>query len=117
MISENQPLSEEVQQKQYQTPTSKSIRKKQSPLKLLCDNLGLKEIVFSVTDTSGNKASATVNIFISDNLNICSNSINPPSDSNSPTIDTDGDGFADDTDAFPFDPNEWTDTDLSLIHI
>ena len=111
VISENQPLLEEIQQKQYQALTSKSIRKKQSPLKLLCDNLGLKEIVFSVTDASGNKASATVNIFISDNLNVCGNSINPPSDSNSTTIDTDGDGFEDDIDAFPFDPNEWTDKD------
>ena len=86
VISENQPLLEEIQQKQYQALTSKGIRKKQSPLKLLCDNLGLKEIVFSVTDTSGNKASATVNIFISDNLNVCGNSINPPSGSNSTTL-------------------------------
>ena len=29
----------------------------------------------------------------------------------SPTVDTDGDGFDDEIDAFPFDPNEWTDTD------
>ena len=83
-------------------------------LKLSCDDLGVQEIVFSVTDTSGNTASTTVNITVTDDFNTCGE-IDPSPElgggGSSPDLDTDGDGVEDSIDAFPLDPLEWTDTD------
>ena len=91
-----------------------------------CDNLGVQQVVYSVTDSSGNTSSKTINITITDELNTC-NSSDPPApsgggaDSDDPPapsgggVDSDGDGFLDSLDAFPFDPFEWLDTDSDLI--
>ena len=91
-----------------------------------CDNLGVQQVVYSVTDSSGNTSSKTINITITDELNTC-NSNDPPApsgggaDSDDPPgpsggeVDSDGDGFLDSLDAFPFDPFEWLDTDSDLI--
>ena len=91
-----------------------------------CDNLGVQQVVYSVTDSSGNTSSKTINITITDELNTC-NSSDPPApsgggaDSDDPSgpsggeVDSDGDGFLDSLDAFPFDPSEWLDTDSDLI--
>jgi hypothetical protein len=104
-----------------------------------CDNLGVQQVVYSVTDSSGNTSSKTINITITDELNTC-NSSDPPApsgggaDSDDPPgpsgggpdsgdppgpsggeVDSDGDGFLDSLDAFPFDPSEWLDTDSDLI--
>ena len=70
-----------------------------------CNNLGTKEIIFLVTDPSGNTASTTVNITITDDLEICG----PPPEPVS--LDSDNDGVADSEDAFPSDPTEWKDSD------
>ena len=70
-----------------------------------CNNLGTKQIIFSVMDPSGNTASTTVNITITDDLQICG----PPSEPIS--LDSDNDGVADSQDAFPNDPTEWKDSD------
>ena len=91
-----------------------------------CDNLGLQQVVYSVTDSSGNTSSKTINITITDELNTCNSSDPPPpsgggADSDDPSgpsggeVDSDGDGFLDSLDAFPFDPSEWLDTDSDLI--
>ena len=63
-------------------------------LKLTCDDLGVQEIVFSVTDTSGNTASTTANITVTDDFNTCGEidpSPEPGGGDSSPDIDTDGD--------------------------
>ena len=70
-----------------------------------CDNLGEKEITFSVFDSSGNKGSTSVKIIITDDQNFCG----PPPDPS--TLDTDNDGVIDSLDAFPNNPNEWKDSD------
>ena len=74
-----------------------------------CDNLGVQQVVFSVTDIAGNTSSKTINITITDDLNICDDT--DTSASSGGGIDSDGDGFIDSSDAFPFDPSEWIDTD------
>ena len=83
--------------------------------KLTCDDLGVQQIIFSVTDTSGNTASTTVNITVTDDFNTCSSIPTPPAPggggSGSVVVDTDGDGVEDSVDAFPLDPLEWVDTD------
>ena len=74
-----------------------------------CDDLGVQQIVYSVTDASGNTTSKTINITITDDLNVCNSIV-----SSTPSgvgLDSDGDGFIDSTDDFPFDPLEWVDTD------
>ena len=93
--------------------SSKNI-KNSNLLKLTCDDLGVQEIVFSVTDTSGNTASTTVNITVTDDFNTCGEidpSPEPGGGGSSSDIDTDGDGVKDSEDAFPLDPSEWVDTD------
>tara|TARA_A100001011_G_scaffold393249_1_gene482662 strand:- start:15729 stop:19853 length:4125 start_codon:yes stop_codon:yes gene_type:complete len=90
-----------------------------------CDNLGAQEVVYSVTDSSGNTSSKTINIIVTDDDNVCNSSDLPKVSSGGETdsgeissgggIDSDGDGFLDSSDAFPFDPAEWLDTDSDLI--
>ncbi len=84
-----------------------------------CDNLGTQQIVYSITDSSGNTASTTVNITITDDLQVCGT---PPvssgsggSSGGSSSLDSDNDGVDDTLDAFPNDPSEWTDTDSDGI--
>ena len=74
-----------------------------------CNNLGSKQIKFLVTDPSGNTASTTVNVIITDDLQICGAPPEPIS------LDTDNDGVADSLDAFPNDPTEWRDSDSDGI--
>ena len=74
-----------------------------------CDNLGVQQVVFSVTDIAGNTSSKTINITVTDDLNVCDDT--NTSASSGGGIDSDGDGFIDSSDAFPFDPSEWIDTD------
>ena len=78
-----------------------------------CNNLGVQQVIFSVTDIAGNTSSKTVNITITDDLNVCDDI--DTSVSSGGGIDSDGDGFIDSSDAFPFDPNEWIDTDLDGV--
>ena len=80
---------------------------------LNCGNLGPQQIIYSVTDSSGNTASTTVNITITDDLNVCSLSSGSSGSGGSvgSIVDSDGDGVEDSLDAFPADPTEWTDTD------
>ncbi len=80
---------------------------------LNCANIGNQNIIYTVTDSSGNTASTTVNLIVNDNLNFCNNDLeDSDSDSNdTDSLDSDGDGVSDDNDAFPLDPNEWFDTD------
>ena len=79
-----------------------------------CENLGSQQIIYSVTDSSGNTASTTVNITITDDdFGVC-NSISTPGSGligGGSIVDTDGDGVNDTLDAFPNDPSEWLDTD------
>lgn len=85
---------------------------------LTCDNLGAQQVIFSVTDNSGNTASTTVNITVTDDFNGCTPPVSPPSEggeNESLVIDSDGDGVSDTDDAFPLDPSEWTDTDVDGI--
>ena len=83
-----------------------------------CENLGPQQLVYSITDSSGNTASTTVNITITDDLQVCNA---PPVSGGSSgsggdsTLDTDNDGVIDTLDAFPNDPSEWTDTDADGI--
>ena len=76
---------------------------------LNCQSIGNQEIIYSVTDSSGNTASTTVNLIVTDNLNICNTETDDPDSDNE--LDSDGDGVNDINDAFPFDPLEWNDTD------
>ena len=78
-----------------------------------CDNLGVQQVIFSVTDVNGNTSSKTINITITDDDNVCNT--DETSASNDGGVDSDGDGFVDSLDAFPFDPYEWVDTDLDGI--
>ena len=91
---------------------------KSKKIVLSCENLGPQQIVYSITDSSGNTASTTVNITITDDLQVCNV---PPISGGSggsggdSTLDTDNDGVVDTLDAFPNDPSEWTDTDSDGI--
>ena len=80
-----------------------------------CDDLGVQQIIFSIFDTSGNTASTTINITVTDDFNTCSSIPTPPAPGGggrgSVEVDTDGDGVEDSVDAFPLDPIEWVDTD------
>ena len=77
-----------------------------------CANLGTQQIIYSITDSSGNTASTTVNLTITDDLNTCTSSNQPSSGNGGNTnTDSDNDGVLDANDAFPNDPTEWTDTD------
>ena len=80
---------------------------------LSCSALGTQQIIYTITDSSGNTASTTVNITITDDLNICSASVG--SSGSSSDGDLDNDGVIDSLDAFPADPTEWTDTDADGI--
>ncbi len=112
VISEEREIPVEIR-------TGKMIDSKNSKnsnlFKLTCDDLGVQQIIFSVTDTSGNTASTTVNITVTDDFNTCSSIPTPPAPggggSDSVVVDTDGDGVEDSVDAFPLDPLEWLDTD------
>ena len=84
-------------------------RKNFKGVSLDCDNLGTQQVVFSVTDLSGNTSSVTINLTITDDLNSC-NPVSAPINSNN-NSDSDGDGVLDSLDAFPSDPLEWLDTD------
>ena len=117
VISEEREIPVERGQ-QVNVRTGKIIDSKNSKnknlFKLTCDDLGVQQIIFSVTDTSGNTASTTVNITVTDDLNTCSTIVTPPAPGgggSSPVIDTDGDGVDDSVDVFPLDPSEWIDTD------
>ncbi len=79
-----------------------------------CDLLGTMKAVFLITDSSGNTASTTFNLTITDDLNSC-NLVNPPNDENNAPLDTDQDGVIDLEDAFPLDPAEWADNDKDGI--
>ncbi len=90
-----------------------------------CDSLGIQQLIYTVTDSSGNTSSKTLNINITDDNGFC-NSNDPPIESSGGEtdsgetssgagIDSDGDGFLDSSDKFPFDPTEWFDTDSDLI--
>ena len=79
-----------------------------------CDLLGTTKAVFLITDSSGNTASTTFNLTITDDLNSC-NLVNPPNDENNAPLDTDQDGVIDLEDAFPLDPAEWADNDQDGI--
>ena len=74
--------------------------------RLSCATLGNRMAVFLITDSSGNTASTTFNLNVTDDLNRC-NVVVPPD----PNGDSDLDGVIDSEDAFPFDPAEWIDTD------
>jgi len=111
VISEEREIPVEIR-------TRKMIDSKNSKnsnlFKLTCDDLGVQQIIFSVTDTSGNTASTTVNIIVTDDFNTCSSIPTPPAPgggSDSVLVDTDGDGVEDSVDAFHLDPLEWLDTD------
>ena len=84
-----------------------------------CDNLGTQQIVYSITDSSGNTASTTVNITITDDLQVCGTPLvstgSGGSSGGSSSLDSDNDGVEDTSDAFPNDPSEWTDTDSDGI--
>ena len=83
-----------------------------------CENLGPQQIVYSITDSSGNTASTTVNITITDDLQVCNVppiSVGSDGSGGDSTLDTDNDGVVDTLDAFPNDPSEWTDTDADGI--
>lgn len=82
--------------------------------KLSCDLLGTRKAVLFITDNSGNTASTTFNLTISDGLNSC-NLINPPNAENNAPQDSDQDGVIDLEDAFPIDPAEWIDNDQDGI--
>jgi len=82
--------------------------------KLSCDLLGTRKAVLFITDNSGNTASTTFNLTITDDLNSC-NLVNPPNDENNAPLDTDQDGVIDLEDAFPLDPAEWADNDQDGI--
>jgi gliding motility-associated-like protein len=79
-----------------------------------CDLIGKRTAVFLVTDGSGNTASTTFNLTVTDDLNSCALST-PPNTNNPPEnnggLDSDQDGVPDLVDAFPLDPAEWVDTD------
>jgi len=79
-----------------------------------CDLIGTTKAVFHITDSSGNTASTTFNLTITDDLNSC-NLVNPPNAENNAPLDTDQDGVIDLEDAFPLDPAEWADNDLDGI--
>ena len=79
-----------------------------------CDLLGTTKAVFLITDSSGNTASTTFNLTITDDLNSC-NLVNPPNAENNAPLDTDQDGVIDLEDAFPLDPAEWADNDQDGI--
>ena len=81
-----------------------------SKIVLSCSGLGSQQIIYSITDSSGNTASTTVNFTITDDLNICS-SPGSSSGGDSSSVDSDGDGIVDSLDVFPADPTEWADTD------
>ena len=96
-----------------ETPTLKSSNLNFYKKILNCANIGTQQIIYTVTDSSGNTASTTASLIITDNLNFCNND-EEESDSNNddtPPLDSDGDGVNDEIDAFPFDPSEWDDTD------
>ena len=78
---------------------------------LSCDIIGNQQVIYSITDSSGNTASTTVKITITDDLNVCNSSDSSSGSDGSSVIDSDGDGIGDDIDAFPIDPTEWIDTD------
>ena len=80
---------------------------------LSCSALGTQQIIYTITDSSGNTASTTVNITITDDLNVCS--VSGGSSGSSSDGDLDNDGVIDSLDAFPADPTEWTDTDADGI--
>ena len=84
-------------------------------ISLSCDIIGTQQIVYSITDSSGNTASTTVNITITDDLNVCNSSDSSSGTDGSSVIDSDGDGITDDLDAFPLDPTEWIDTDADGV--
>jgi gliding motility-associated-like protein len=84
-------------------------------ISLSCDIIGTQQIVYSITDLSGNTASTTVNITITDDLNVCNSSDSNSGADGSSVIDSDGDGIRDDLDAFPLDPTEWIDTDTDGV--
>ena len=76
-----------------------------------CTSVGTQQIIFSVSDPSGNTTSVTVNLTVTDDLNSC-----VTASGSSPAVsDSDGDGVEDSIDAFPNDPTEWVDTDLDGI--
>lgn len=112
VISEEREIPVEIRRgKMIHSKNSKN----SNLFKLTCDDLGVQQIIFSVTDTSGNTASTTVNITVTDDFNTCSSIPTPPAPggggSDSVVVDTDGDGVEDSVDAFPLDPLEWLDTD------
>jgi len=80
---------------------------------LSCSALGTQQIIYTITDSSENTASTTVNITITDDLNVCS--VSGGSSGSSSDGDLDNDGVIDSLDAFPADPTEWTDTDADGI--
>ncbi|MCH1473648.1 MAG: gliding motility-associated C-terminal domain-containing protein, partial [Bacteroidia bacterium] len=95
------------------SPSKKFLRRKK--ISLSCDIIGTQQIIYSITDSSGNTASTTVNITITDDLNVCNSSDSSSAADGSSAIDSDGDGITDDLDAFPLDPTEWIDTDADGI--
>ncbi|MDA7777916.1 gliding motility-associated C-terminal domain-containing protein [Flavobacteriaceae bacterium] len=111
------PVQNEEYELSNETNTSKSFAIGKtvgsSKVFLSCANLGTFQIVFSVSDASGNTSSSTVNVTVTDDLQLCSSSPPPSSGSsgNAPSVDSDNDGIADTLDAFPADPTEWSDTD------
>ena len=82
-----------------------------------CANLGTQQIIYSITDSSGNTASTTVNLTLTDDLDSCNSPSQPVSGSSggNANADSDKDGVLDAADAFPNDPTEWTDTDSDGI--
>ena len=94
-----------LQQKKLQFSENKNFK-----LLLNCENLGAQQIIYTIFDTSGNTASTTINLFVSDDLNFCDPD-DSDSDSSDENQDSDGDGVPDVDDSFPLNPNEWYDTD------
>lgn len=100
-----------------QDDLTKLVSLNKSQILLNCSNLGTQQAVFSVIDSSGNTASTTFNITVTDDFSACAPPVAPPPSGGggSVSLDTDGDGVDDDIDAFPLDPTEWSDTDSDGI--
>ena len=94
-------------QKQKKSALNKSAKRS-------CELLGTTKAILLLTDNSGNTASTTFNLTITDDFNSCNPVVPPKPEDNSP-LDTDGDGVIDTEDAFPQDPTEWADNDQDGI--
>ena len=109
--------SEEVIEVSKNSLNSKGKSVSSKNISVNCANLGTQQIIYSITDSSGNTASTTVNLTLTDDLDSCNSPSQPVSGSSggNANADSDKDGVLDAADAFPNDPTEWTDTDSDGI--